>query len=174
MFFHIQICWIECQMLKWLTKISHKCALLCKRQTKNYGSTHHEKAPRITALQSEWLNIYWRERLHFSESNLPGKTSGEIWKRRWDAFMYNNPLFTCDEACLGQSADLQGEEVLKKNQENNTSPERENCTSSSDRCPSPAAPSETILTTSKAEKREKCATLLKEISEVTCHRMGHF
>lgn len=85
-----------------------------------------------------------------------------------NAVYRNNPLFTCDEACLGQSADLQGEEVLKKNQENNTSPERENCTSSPDRCPSPAAPSETILTTSKAEKREKCATLLKEISEVTC------
>ncbi|XP_058605729.1 uncharacterized protein LOC131523397 isoform X2 [Onychostoma macrolepis] len=87
----------------------------------------------------------------------------------------NNPLFTFDEVCLGQfatlPADLQGKEVLKKNQENDTNLEttRESCTSSPERCPSPAAPSETFLTTPKAEKREKCGTLLKEISELTCH-----
>lgn len=79
----------------------------------------------------------------------------------------NNPLFTFDEVCLGQYADLQGKEVLKKSQENDTSPKRESCTSSPDRCPSPAAPSENILSTPKAEKREKCGTLLKEISELT-------
>ncbi|XP_050989782.1 uncharacterized protein LOC127179967 isoform X2 [Labeo rohita] len=84
-----------------------------------------------------------------------------------------NPLFTFDEVCLGQSgtlpADLQGEEVLKNNQENDTNPERDSCTSSPERCPSPAAPFETILTSPNAEKREKCGTLLKEISELTCY-----
>ncbi len=80
--------------------------------------------------------------------------------RNLSAVYRNNPLFTFDEVCLGQYADLQGKEVLKKSQENDTSPE--SCTSSPDRCPSPAAPSENILTTPKAEKREKCGTFVKE------------
>ncbi|XP_051723291.1 uncharacterized protein LOC127498220 isoform X4 [Ctenopharyngodon idella] len=102
---------------------------------------------------------------------------GWSWENLSTAYR-NNPLFTFDEVCLGHSrtvpltsADLQVEELLKKNQENNNSPEGDSCTSSPERSPSPAAPSETILITPsvKAEKREKCATLLKEISDLTCH-----
>lgn len=102
---------------------------------------------------------------------------GWSWENLSAAYR-NNPLFTFDEVCLGHSrtvpltsTDLQVEELLKKNQENNNSPEGDSCTSSPERCPSPAAPSETILITPsvKAEKREKCGTLLKEISDLTCH-----
>ncbi|KTG46648.1 hypothetical protein cypCar_00036719 [Cyprinus carpio] len=87
---------------------------------------------------------------------------GWSWENLSAAYR-KNPLFTFDEVCLGQSAtlpaDLQGEEALKKNQEKDSSPER---------CPSPA-PSEPILTNPEAEKSEKCCSLLKEISELTCH-----
>lgn len=88
---------------------------------------------------------------------------GWSWENLSAAYR-NNPLFTFDEVCLGQSttlpSDLQGEEALKKNQEKDISPES---------CPSPAAPSDPILTNPEAEKSEKCCSLLKEISELTCH-----
>ncbi|CAM4649087.1 unnamed protein product [Leuciscus chuanchicus] len=102
---------------------------------------------------------------------------GWSWENLSAAYS-KNPLFTYDEVCLGHSrtlpltsADLQGEELLKKNQENDNSPEGDGCISSPERSPSsPAAPSESTLITPsvKAGKREKCGTLLKEISDLTC------